>query len=231
MLKWGCKKPKDVRGGRVLLHASGDGKGRYGWLQENVRCKTRLPLKKTDKSKQWDVLEKSILSVKAAEKCVGLFLWFGGVFMFSSVYICSLLSFRDIQWYSVQGGWLCSAVRVSGPQEVWSDTQRYRGTFRTCNQAPVPSQAITTALWAPELVPEQGAFLLVVKTTACQCPRTCRPWHDPNISDSSWSQAACLPCCRWGAMGCSHVKKQMDQYRSVGLSYYQKMGKWKSRPE
>lgn len=38
-----------------------------------MRCKTRLPLKKTDKSKQWDVLEKSILSVKAAEKRVDCF--------------------------------------------------------------------------------------------------------------------------------------------------------------
>lgn len=57
----------------MLLHASGDGKERYGRLQENVRKKTRLPLKKTDKAKQWDVLEKCMLSVKAAEKHVDSF--------------------------------------------------------------------------------------------------------------------------------------------------------------
>lgn len=127
----------------------------------------------------------------------------------------------------------CSPVRVSpGPQGLWPDTQWYRGSFGICSQTSKPSEQNTTAIWAPELVPEQGAFRLQLKlSTSLPVLQTCRLLYDPNTSDSSWFQAACQPCCRWGATWCNHLKKQMDQYRSVCLSYHQKMGKRKSRPE
>lgn len=57
---------------------------------------------------------------------------------------------------------------------------------------------------------------------ACQCPKPadhCMSQTFLTLSDHS------LLCSQWGAMRCSHLKKHLDQERSLGLSYQQKMGK------
>lgn len=118
---------------------------------------------KTDNAKQWGVLEKRILSVKAAEKYVDCFYDLVGIYVPYCLYL-SLLLFWVIHRYSVpRSVTLLSCEGESWAQEAWSDTQWYRGTSRICSQIPVSPKQYTTAVWAPELVPEKGAIRLQLK--------------------------------------------------------------------
>lgn len=61
----------------MVLHVSGDGKGRHRSLRGKVSCKTKFPLKKERRyAKQLDVLGNYIISAKTVEKCVD---WFYGL--------------------------------------------------------------------------------------------------------------------------------------------------------